>query len=757
MIDTTRTKRAFKDLPISRKLMVITMVTTAAALLLSGIGIVFIDSILFRGYLERDLSALAQIIANNSTAALAFDDPQAAANMLDALKARMHIVTACIYRADGSLLAQHSRQGAAGTCPAPAAFDDSRYTKTQLNLSKPILLQGRRVGTLVIAYDLAEMSERRNLYGTTVVAVLLASSLIAFLLSSRLRAAIATPVSRLAKATTLVSRTKDYSIRVQKDSGDELGVLVDAFNEMLGSIQSRDNEVRSALTAREEALEEAQNARDFLRTTLASIGDAVVSTGRDGKIVFSNRMAESLLGWAEADMRGKHLDEVFQIIHEATRLKVKSPVSKVLLEGVTAELGNDTVLIARDGKEIPIDDTAAPIRDESGRIQGAVLIFRDVAGRRRAKETSRLLASIVESTDDAIVSNDLKGLVTSWNRGAERIFGYTAGEMIGRALSIIAAPDRIDEIPGILDRVKQGEWIDHYETLRRTKSGKIVNVSLTISPIRDAIGRIIGASKIARDITAQVRAADRLARVNADLQQSNLSLARSNEDLERFAFVASHDLQEPLRMITTYAQLLVRSLPTAPSANTSEYVANIVGASKRMRELLKDLLAYTEISAHSDEPVQTVDLNQVVEKVKQNLQASIEETGTMLIAENLPTLSAHEGYFVPLFQNLIGNAIKYRGEQPPRIHVSVQEADGELRFAVSDNGMGIESEYHEKIFIAFKRLHGKKIPGTGIGLAICQRVVERYGGRIWVESEEGHGATFYFTLPDLAVQAAGRN
>ena len=166
-----------------------------------------------------------------------------------------------------------------------------------------------------------------------------------------------------------------------------------------------------------------------------------------------------------------------------------------------------------------------------------------------------------------------------------------------------------------------------------------------------------------------------------------------------------------------------------------------------MRQLLADLLAYTEINTGCDEPPDTVDLNQVLDTVRFNLQAAIDESGAAITARPLPVLRGHTAQFIPLFQNLIGNAIKYRSDQPPCVQISVQERGGEFVFALADNGIGIAPEYHEKIFVAFKRLHGKQIPGTGIGLAICQRVVERHGGRIWVESQPGRGATFFFTIP----------
>ena len=748
-------------MPIKQKLMVIIMSVTAAALLLAGVGIVIADSLLFRAATQRDISALAAIVADNSTAALAFDDPQTATQTLASLKARPHLLAACIYRPDGDLFAEYVRASSTAQCPpGPAggeAPDELRFTSAGLIVRRPIALNERRIGTLLLLNDLGAISERIRLYGLTVLLILLVSSFIAFLLSSKLRSIIAEPISQLANATRRVSETRDYGIRARKFSADELGALADGFNEMLSRIQVQDGNLRNALLAQEAALKESQEVRDSLRTTLASIGDAVISTDAEGRVVFVNPVAQSMLGLEEAETIGRQLDEVFHIVNEFSREKVESPVARVLREGGIVGMANHTILVAHNGTEIPIDDSGAPIRSESGAIQGTVLVFRDVTARRRAEETSRLLVSIVQSADDAIFSKDLNGVVTSWNRGAERIFGYQAQEMIGRSISTIFPPDRRDELSAIMARIRQGERIDHYQTVRQTKTGELLNVSLTISPMQDPSGRITGASVISRDITDQVRAADRLAQLNADLQRSNQVLALTNQDLERFAFIASHDLQEPLRMITAYSQLLIKSYAGQFDNQASTFVENIVDGTTRMRELLSDLLAYTEIRGRDEEPPEVVDLNAVIDDVRQNLKASIDESGAEVTSDHLPLLRVRQAHFQSLFQNLIGNAIKYRSDQPPRIHVSVREVEGELRFSVSDNGIGIDPEYHQQIFEVFRRLHSRKIPGTGVGLAICQRVVERYGGRIWVESRAGQGSAFIFTLPNVAVHSAREN
>ena len=312
--------------------------------------------------------------------------------------------------------------------------------------------------------------------------------------------------------------------------------------------------------------------QQYLKETLASIGDAVVCTDGVGNIVFANKVAQSLLRVAESDLIDKPLDSVFRIQNEFTRAVVPSPIARALKERVTQGLANHTVLIASDGTEIPIDDSAAPIVDENGQVQGAVLVFRDITGRRREEAMSRLLASIVESSDDAIISKDTHGIITSWNKGAERIFGYTVDEAIGSSIAMIAAPDRINEMPLILERIRNGERIDHYETVRRAKSGELVHVSLTVSPVRDGSGRIVGASKIARDITTQVRVRAELAEERERLRVTLASIGDA---------VISTDRDGKVTYLNPVAEELTGWMNPDACGKNLETIFNIINAESR--------------------------------------------------------------------------------------------------------------------------------------------------------------------------------
>jgi PAS domain S-box-containing protein len=257
---------------------------------------------------------------------------------------------------------------------------------------------------------------------------------------------------------------------------------------------------------------QASARSESLRVTLASIGDAVITTDTQGCVTFLNAVAEKLTGWPSGEAVGRTLDEVFRIVCEATRDSVENPALRALRDGTISGLANHTILIARDGSERPIDDSAAPIRDEQGEVAGCVLIFRDISERRaaenavqRSHEAQARLAAIVSASDDAILSKTLDGVIQSWNAGAERLYGYTSDEAVGQSINLIIPPELQQKEQSILESLRNGERLQHYETIRVAKDGRRLNVSLSVSPVRDASGRIVGASKVARDITAKTK------------------------------------------------------------------------------------------------------------------------------------------------------------------------------------------------------------------------------------------------------------
>jgi PAS domain S-box-containing protein len=366
---------------------------------------------------------------------------------------------------------------------------------------------------------------------------------------------------------------------------------------------------------------------------------------------------------------------------------------------------------------------------------------------RRGMEAHLWLASIVESSNDAIIGETLQGKITSWNKGAEHIFGYTAQESIGQMITLTYPPNRIPEEEEILAKLKRGEQIANFETIRRRKDGQDIYVAMTISPIFDRWGHFIGASKIVRDISRQKQVESQLSIQNLKLIRQAASLKQSNEDLEQFAYIASHDLQEPLRTIHGFTQLLAERYHDRLDDEAREFMGFVTDGAERMRVLIQDLLKYSKIQAQE---LKSMPLNteNVLEGLLKNLHGILEKKNACLTHDPLPIIHTDKTTFQHLLQNLITNALKFHGPDPPRIHISAQERSDEWLFSVRDNGIGIPSEHFTRIFLPFKRLHARdKYQGTGIGLAICKRIIERQRGRIWIESEEGKGATFSFTLP----------
>ena len=372
---------------------------------------------------------------------------------------------------------------------------------------------------------------------------------------------------------------------------------------------------------------------------------------------------------------------------------------------------------------------------ENGRFVHTRCVTLDISEQKKTYELQNRLAAIIESSDDAIISKDLDGIIRSWNQGAERIFGYTAEETIGKHISILAAPDRMDEIPDHRP-TQEGERVEHYQTKRRTKDGRILAISLTVSPVRDSSGVIIGASKVARDVTERDRQ-------EQALREANAALTQANADLQQFAYSASHDLQEPLRMVTAYSEMLRKKSGGKLGINGDEYIGYTIQGALRMEELLADLRAYTRASMTGQEPTEYIEAGDILKKTLADLRAS-SKVGLRLPAQSWPGSGLHQFQLQQIFQNLIGNAIRYRSSAPLRIHVAAVQQETEWMFSVQDNGIGIDPQYKEQIFGIFKRLHHySEYPGTGMGLAICERIIQRAGGRIWVESELGRGSTFF--------------
>ena len=484
------------------------------------------------------------------------------------------------------------------------------------------------------------------------------------------------------------------------------------------------------------SLLEMRKLQAHLAAIVESSDDAIISKDLNGIVRSWNRGAEKLFGYKGEEIIGRHIS----MLAAPDRMGEIPDILSRVARGERID-HYETRRKTKDGRILTVSLSVSPIYDAAGRVIAAAKVARDITEQKRLSGLQERLAAIVESSEDAIVSKDLTGQIQSWNRGAEQLFGYTADEVIGKPITIIIPPDRLHEELDILGRLQRGERVEHFETIRRHKDGSLLNISLTISPVRDAQGRVVGASKVARNITQRKRQ-------EKALKEALEALTRSNEDLEQFAYSASHDLQEPLRIASAFSELLQRKFGGKLGGEGDEFIRYIVDASARMQQLLQDLRTFSQASKLNQDQVPNVDAGEVLRRSISNMKTAIDDCDAVITHGELPVVAMHEFQLVQLFQNIITNAIRYRSQASPVIHIDAKCSDSKCTFSISDNGIGIDPQYKEQIFGIFKRLHTTAdYPGTGMGLAICQRIVERLGGRIWVESEPGRGSTFYFTLP----------
>jgi PAS domain S-box-containing protein len=506
--------------------------------------------------------------------------------------------------------------------------------------------------------------------------------------------------------------------------------------------------MRLARRRAESAAREAAEQQDKWRTTLCSIGDAVVVTDTGGKVTYLNPVAESLTGWTNKEAVGQPLPAVFCIVNESTKLPLDDPVAKVLALGGIVGLANHTVLIARNGAERPIDDSASPIRDDRGKVLGVVLIFRDVGARRKSEVEHQQLAAIVESSNDAIVAKDLNGIVTSWNKAASELYGYSAEEIVGRPISILAASESANEMPQILERLQRGERVEHYETMRRRKDGKEIAVSLTISPIRDAAGRIVGASKIARDVTEQRR-------LQKALEQRTEQLADADRLKNEFLAMLSHEMRNLLAPIINALNVIKMHKETQSETFRRPW-AIIDRQSRALRRLVDDLLDVNRIARGTlnlqKGPVEIADIVSRAVEIGRPLIKARQQQFDVRVPDEPVLVDADCDRMVQVVSNLLNNASKYTSEYG-HIWLMVEPAEGEVAIRVRDNGIGLAADMLPKVFDLFthsERPLERSEGGLGIGLTLVRRLTEMHQGSVAAFSEgPGRGSEFVVTLPLL--------
>lgn len=669
--------------------------------------------------------------------------------------------------------------------------------------------------------------------------------------------------------------------------GDRLKPILSylaSFAEMLGSMglkqlrqleaekelrKARDElelRVRERTEELEKANRELKASEERFRLIAENIQDVFwVSKPGATEMLYVSPACERVLGMSRESIY-KAPRSFLDVILPEDRGRVESFVSGCIESAWDLEYR----IVHPDGSIHWIHDRGVPVLDEQGNVRVMVGVVTDITKAKRAELEIANLAAIVAFSSDAIIGKTVDGTITSWNAGAERLFGYPAEEAVGQSITIISPYELLDEERKILETIKNGGLIENYETVRVRRSGERVHVAITVSPIRDSAGRVVGASSINRDISNRKRSEEALKRsqqllaktlesldeaiflldartrsilscnssvrsifgyseeeligqnieclhvssemyrvfgekmysaldamgvfrtefqmrrkdgsifpsehsvtevreesggrlylvsvvrditerkeAEAELKRHMKKLEDSNRDLEDFAYVASHDLQEPLRKVQAFGDRLKAKYGASLGPEGEGYIDRMQNASRRMTDLIRSLLEYSRVTTRG-KPFTKVDLSEIVRDVLLDLEARIEQTGGEVLVEKLPVIEADPYQMRQLFQNLIGNALKYvRSGSTPRVKIYAQQLEGVCRIFVQDNGIGFDEGYLERIFRPFQRLHGKgaEYEGTGMGLAIVKKIAGRHEGSVTAKSTPGKGSTFIVTLP----------
>ncbi|MGA2342854.1 MAG: PAS domain S-box protein [Steroidobacteraceae bacterium] len=474
---------------------------------------------------------------------------------------------------------------------------------------------------------------------------------------------------------------------------------------------------------------------EWFERIFEGLPDAVILTGQDQRIALVNRHAEEIFGYARTELVGQPIDI---LIPERLRNHHAELAAGFIAAPQARSMGQGREILGvrKDGAEIPIEIGLNSLETPAGIFAVASII--DISERRRAEEAQQQMAALVESAEDAILTKNLWGIVRSWNPGAERLLGYRADEIVGRPITLLIPDDRQSEETVILDSIRSGRRVAHFETVRRCKDGTLIDVSLTVSPVLDRYGAIVGASKIMRDISPRKRAEN-------ELRRSNAELARTNRELDDFVYTASHDLRAPLTGVSSLAQWILED-DASLSAASRERLGLIRGRIERMKRLLDDIRDYARAGRYSEPMGEALTAAALAAEV-----ASTSYSRPGFSIECDPSLESVMVSRIPLEQvlhNLIGNAIKHHDRASGTVTVSVREGVAYHRFFIADDGPGIPTAYRETVFEMFKTLQPRDaVEGSGMGLALVKKIVGRMGGECGIEAAGARGAVLWFDWP----------
>jgi len=567
------------------------------------------------------------------------------------------------------------------------------------------------------------------------------------------------------RMTAASGRHEEQGLRVRKDGSRFLASLTfTALRDPTGNLRGF-SEFSYDLT-------ESKESGAKYRGLLEAAPDAMVVVNQGGEIVLLNVQAEKQFGYRRDELVGQ---KVKNIIPEGFAERLIADGTRSAADALAQQIGAGIELIGRrkDGSEFPIEIMLSPLESAEGILVTAAI--RNISVRRDAeKHLARMegrYRGLLEAAPDAMVVVNTGGEIVLLNVRAEKEFGYRRDELVGQKVKNIIPEGFAERIVADGTRSAAEALAQQIgtgiELSGRRKDGSEFPIEIMLSPLESAEGILVTAA--IRNISLRKRSEEHSAKLEnqtaalqkvrdelemrvgertKELAVANQVLERSNLELKQFAYIASHDLQSPLRSISGFVQLLKLEYENTLDEQAHDWIRRTVQSIAQMQTLIRDLLSYSRVDARS-RPFAQIQFVDIVNDSMALLDSSIHDSGGEVTFGRLPAIMGDRSQLVQLIQNLISNGLTYRGDHPPHIHVAAERDGKEWIFSVRDNGIGIDTKHHEQIFEIFKRLHDQTdYPGTGIGLAVCRRVVDRHGGRIWVKSEPGHGSTFYFTIPE---------
>ena len=546
----------------------------------------------------------------------------------------------------------------------------------------------------------------------------------------------------LLRMTAASGRQEEQALRVRRDGSQFLAhVTLAALHDRAGRLRGF-SEISHDLS-------ESKESEARYRGLLEAAPDAMVVVNTGGEIVLLNVQAEKQFGYRRDELVGQ---PVKRLIPEGFAERLIADGTRTAAEALAQQIGTGIELLGRrkNGSEFPIEIMLSPLEGAEGILVTAAI--RDISVRKAAEahlaQMEGRYRGLLEAAPDAMVVVNTGGGIVLLNVQAEKQFGYHRNELVGQKVRNIIPEGFAERL--VADALRSAEAAlaqqigTGIELSGRRKDGTEFPIEIMLSPLEGAEGILV---------TAAIRDISRRKAAEAQLLQKVEELKRSNEELGQFAYIASHDLQEPLRMVASYTQLLSRRYKGKLDSDADEFIAFAVDGASRMQRLIQDLLTFSRVGTKGKDLVETAS-ERSLEQALVNLRGAIEESGALVTHDPLPAVLADEAQLVQLFQNLVGNAIKYQGPGVPRVHISAaRNGDRRWVFSVRDNGLGIDPQYFERIFGMFQRLHKREeFAGTGIGLAICKKIAERHGSSITVQSQPGQGSTFLFSLSGSEIE-----